>query len=127
MAHAAPARPAVGHGSLHWTGPVILGLVYGFWAAGIARDGAALSGGNALLGVVCGVAAAVLYYALRRVVAPRLPRGTRAVAWGAFAGGAVGFLHSLSDSSVLTSAVLGLLIAAAVGVTAFYRFYTTES
>lgn len=42
------------------------------------------------------------------------------------AGGAIGFLFSLSDASVLSSSVLGLIVAACTTITAFYLLYTHE-
>lgn len=126
MAHAAPARPVVGPGSLHWAGPVLIGLCYGLWAANIQRRGDAVTAGNVVLGVVTGVLVAAVYFTLRRVVAERLPRGLRAAAWGAFAGLAVGFLHSLANTTVLWSSVLGLIVAASTAVLLFYRYCTTE-
>ncbi|MFE1346264.1 hypothetical protein ACFW57_16965, partial [Streptomyces sp. NPDC058757] len=55
-----------------------------------------------------------------------LPRELRAVAWGALAGGATGFLYSLSGASVLSASMIGLLMGIGVGAGAFYLFYTHE-
>jgi hypothetical protein len=122
MTHAAPA---VRHGITSWTGPVLIGLGYGLWASNIQRRGDAVTGGDALLAVVAGLIIAVAYYALRHA-APGLPRELRALAWGSTSGIAVGFLHSLANTSILWSLALGVLAAAGVTVVAFYRFYVTE-
>lgn len=105
--------------------PALLGLVYGVWAAGNHRDAGPITGGNVLLGVVSGLAFAALYAGLRQA-APALPRELRALAWAAFAGVSFGFLYSLSDASVLRSAVMAAVVAAGVFVAAFYRYYTRE-
>ncbi|MFD4630712.1 hypothetical protein ACFVYR_24725 [Streptomyces sp. NPDC058284] len=140
MAHAAPVYPAPAPGSgthpthsAHrsgtsalWAGlPLLLGVVYGIWASGIRRDGGPITTGNVVLGVVTGVIFAVVFFTLHRM-APALPRELRALSWMAFTGIAIGFLHSLTGSSVLWSVVLGLVVGAGVFVMVFYRYYTTE-
>lgn len=140
MAHTAPGAPGTrGAPSAHgahglpdvralagtWAGPVVLGIVYGIWTAANARDGGAPTGGNILLGFVAGAAFAVLYAAVRRA-APALPRELRAAAWATFAGIAFGFLYSLGGASVLRSAGMAAVVAAAVFAVTFYRYYTRE-
>ncbi|MGW1894485.1 hypothetical protein ACWCP6_30215 [Streptomyces sp. NPDC002004] len=128
MAHAAPTtRARAGHPTIPagiWV-PVVLGIVYGFWTSGNARDGGDVTPGNILLGFVSGIVFAGLWYALHRAHA-HLPRELRAAAWAAFGGIALGFLVSLSGKTVLYSVYLGLAVAAGVFVTMFYRYYTTE-
>ncbi|MEI5098816.1 hypothetical protein RB200_09280 [Streptomyces sp. PmtG] len=120
-AHGTPGVRALSH---LW-GPLLLGVVYGVWAAGIHRDGGPITGGNVLYGVVTGVAFAVLYAALRRG-APGLPRELRAFAWAAFAGVSFGFLYSLTGATVLRSVGMASVVAAGAFAAAFYHFYTRE-
>ncbi|MFI8517572.1 hypothetical protein ACIGEZ_07060 [Streptomyces sp. NPDC085481] len=123
-AHAAvPARRQLGtHG---WGLPATIGIAYGLYAPVIARRGEALSWGQFWLGVISAVALAVSIYALRRY-GRALRREVRAVAWAVLTGGAIGFLFSLSDHSVFSSSMLGLIIGACTFVAAYYLFYTHE-
>ncbi|WP_371528129.1 hypothetical protein OG302_20660 [Streptomyces sp. NBC_01283] len=107
------------------TATVLLGLVYGIWAAGIARDAGPITTGNVLLGVVAGVVVAAVFMGLR-TIAPRLPRELRAAAWAAFAGIAFGYLYSLTDATVLRSVIMSLAVAGGVFAMTFYRYYTSE-
>ncbi|MFE0174732.1 hypothetical protein ACFWZ2_20650 [Streptomyces sp. NPDC059002] len=126
MAHASPAATGSrAAASAHWAGPVLLGIVYGIWAAGIRRDAGPITTGNVLFGVVTGVIVAAVFVALHRV-APALPRELRALSWTAFAGIAFGYLYSLTGASILRSVVMSLLVAAGVFAVTFYRYYTTE-
>ncbi|WP_405389849.1 hypothetical protein OG596_19365 [Streptomyces sp. NBC_01102] len=118
-----PARQ--GHSTTAWALPVALGVILGFWAFFINRDGGATTGGQIWLGVLSGVAFAALCFLLGRTQRA-LPRELRAAAYGALAGGAVGYLHSLNGSSVLMSSVIGLVVGAGMLVSAFYVFYTHE-
>lgn len=125
MAQAA-ARVARSHGSpTQLAAPVIGGIVYGLWAAAIGRDAGPITGWNVLLGVVSAIVFAAVYLGLH-VIGPRLGRELRACAWTAFAGIALGFIYSLTDASVLKSAVIACVVAAGVFVAVFYRLYTTE-
>ncbi|MCF3118802.1 hypothetical protein IPZ68_03630 [Streptomyces arenae] len=125
MAHASPAATGSRALSAHWAGPVLLGIVYGVWAAGIRRDAGPVTTGNVLFGVVTGAIVAAVFFALRRG-AHALPRELRALSWAAFAGIAFGFLHSLTGATVLRSVGMSLVVAAGVFVATFYRYYTTE-
>lgn len=111
------------HAVAHWALPLVLGLIYGYWVAAVDRDGGPITGWNLLLGFVSTLAFAVAYAGLR-AIAPRLPRELHAAAWASFAGIAFGFLYSQGGESVLRVTVLSLPIAAGVGLTAFYRYYT---
>ncbi|GAB2470315.1 hypothetical protein [Streptomyces incanus] len=104
---------------------VVLGLVYGYWAAANRRDGGPITGWNLLFGFLSALVFAVLCMALLSV-APKLRREVHAVLWGAFSGAAVGFLFNQTNLSVLQSTGLGLAIAAGVFVSMFYRYYTHE-
>ncbi|MFF5898113.1 hypothetical protein ACFY8O_19560 [Streptomyces argenteolus] len=112
--------------ALAWAVPVVLGVIVGFWAFFINRDGGTTTAGQVWLGVVSGVVFAVLCYALLRV-RWALPREMRAAAFGVLAGGTVGFLSSLNGNSVLTSTVIGLVVAAGMFCTMFYTYYTREN
>lgn len=92
-AHA--AVPARHHGSLGWVMPAILGVVYGFYAAFVHRNGGAITGGDVVLGVVAGVAFAALAYTLGRFQ-QSLPRELRAGAYGALCAASMGYLISLA-------------------------------
>ncbi|MET7365524.1 hypothetical protein ABZS61_06770 [Streptomyces sp. NPDC005566] len=118
-----PARRT--HSALAWAMPLTLGVILGFWAFFIRRDGGATTGGQIWLGVVSGVAFAALCFVLGRV-GPALPRELRAAAYGALTGIAIGFLYSLNGSSVFSSGVLGLVVGAGMFCTAFYIYYTRE-
>ncbi|MGW5734700.1 MULTISPECIES: hypothetical protein [Streptomyces] len=130
MAHAAPTSTAPGvlGGSALTkaaTATVLLGAVYGIWAAGIARDAGPITTGNVLLGVVAGLVFAAAFMGLR-TIAPRLPRELRAAAWAAFAGIAFGYLYSLTDATILRSVAMSLAVTAGVFAMVFYRYYTSE-
>jgi len=105
--------------------PVALGLVYGFWAAGIRRDAGPITGWNILFGFVCAIVFAVVCIALF-MVTPYLRREAHAVLWASFGGVAFGFLYSQTGESVLRSVGLGLALAVAVFAFNFYRYYTHE-
>ncbi|WP_406393834.1 hypothetical protein [Streptomyces sp. NBC_00887] len=118
-----PARRT--HSALAWALPLTLGVILGFWAFFIRRDGGATTGGQIWLGVVSGVAFAALCFVLGRV-GPALPRELRAAAYGALTGIAIGFLYSLNGNSVFSSSVLGLVVGAGMFCSAFYLYYTRE-
>ncbi|CAL9512557.1 hypothetical protein [Streptomyces sp. NPDC057838] len=138
MAHAAPAsrgttaprrRPDVLSARTHAAAavalPVVLGLIYGFWAAANRRHGGPITGWNLLFGFLTALVFAVVFAALWRL-APRLRRELHALSWFVFTGCAVGFLVSQSGESVLKSAGLGLAVGVGVLLTMFYRYYTRE-
>ncbi|MEU3480397.1 hypothetical protein ACI2LO_07250 [Streptomyces sp. NPDC033754] len=108
-----------------WVLPAILGVFYGWYAAFIAKSGSPVSWGQFWLGLISAVVLATAVYGLHRV-GHRLPRELHAAAWGSLAGIAVGFLYSLSDVSILSATVLGLIIGAGVTAGAFYLYYTHE-
>ncbi|MFJ6350361.1 hypothetical protein ACWGI1_08315 [Streptomyces sp. NPDC054835] len=123
-AHA--AVPARWHLSTHgWGVPATIGILYGLYAPVIVRDGGALSWGQLWLGLISAVVLAVAIYGLRRY-GGRLRRELRAAAWGALTGIAIGFLYSLSGSSIYSSTLLGLIVAGVNGGAAYYLFYTHE-
>jgi hypothetical protein len=105
--------------------PVVLGLVYGYWAAANRRDGGPVTGWNVLFGFVTAFAFIVLCIAVARL-APRLQRELHSGVKSAFAGAAFGFLYSQSGATVLRSTVMALVIAAAVYGVFFYRYYTRK-
>lgn len=139
MAHAAP-RPQImprqrpegirvfserTHAVAKLAVPIVLGLVYGSWAATNRRYGGPLTGWNILFGFLTALVFAVLCITLLSV-APKLRREVHAVLWGAFSGAAIGFLVSQSNMSVLRSAALGVGVMAGVFAFLFYRYYTHE-
>ena len=67
-----------------------------------------------------------LCFALGRIQ-HSLPRELRAAAYGALTACAIGFLVSLTDTSVLRSTALGRAVGAGVLVVSFYLFYTRET
>ncbi|UUU23571.1 hypothetical protein [Streptomyces sp. DSM 40750] len=126
----APATPDVfGERAHRFTNrilPVVLGLVYGYWAAAMNRDAGPITGWNVLFGFVTAFVFAALYLAVA-TVAPRLRREPHALLWAAFAGCAFGFLYSQAPQhTVLRSTLMSLGIAAAVFAVTFYRYYTHE-
>lgn len=129
MAHVTSGFPDIfstrTHRAANWVLPVVLGLVYGFWAAANRRDGGPITGWNVLFGFVSALAFMVVLVGVQ-AVAPRLKREPHAVAWGAFAGVAFGFLYSQTGASVLRSAGISLVVAGSVTAVLFYRYYTHE-
>lgn len=117
--------PAHHHTAMAWAVPVLLGVIYGFYAAFIRRDGGPSTGGQVALGFAAGVAFAVLCFALARFQYV-IPREARAAAYGALTACAIGFLVSLTDTSVLRSTILGLVVGVPVGLAMYYFFYSRE-
>ncbi|WP_256104557.1 MULTISPECIES: hypothetical protein [Streptomyces] len=106
--------------------PISLAVFYGFYAQFIDRSGEGpVTGGQVVLGVVSGLVFGALCLGLG-AVQHRLPLQLRAAAFGALTGLAIGWLHSLTSESVLTSIVLSVLIAAATTVGMFYAFYVHD-
>jgi hypothetical protein len=105
--------------------PVVLGLVYGYWAAANRRGGGSITGWNLLFGFVTALAFIVLCLAVARF-APLLKRELHSLVKSGFAGAALGFLYSQTGESVLRSTALGLATTAAVFLVFFYRYYTRE-
>ncbi|WP_411574086.1 hypothetical protein [Streptomyces fradiae] len=140
-AHAAPARhrrprsrPRTGRGAdrgaarrttLSWAIPAALGAVYALYAGFLDRGASPTNWGDVVFGLVSGLVFGALCYGLGRVQR-RLPREMRGAAYGALGGIAIGFLHNVSGASVLSSSVIGLLVGAGIGASAFYLFYTHE-
>jgi len=137
MAHAAPVGARTGpartpdvfspkvHLAARYGIPVVLGLVYGYWAAANRRDGGPITGWNILFGFVTALAFIVLCLAVA-TFAPLLKRELHSGVKSAFAGAAVGFLYSQTGESVLRSTALGLAVTAGVFLVFFYRYYTHE-
>ncbi|MEU0004116.1 hypothetical protein ABZ079_07405 [Streptomyces sp. NPDC006314] len=105
--------------------PVVLGLIYGFWAAANRRFGGPITGWNLLFGFVTALVFAVVFMALLKL-APRMRRELHALLWSAFVGCAFGFLYSQSTTTALGAALMSLPIAAATFLVFFYRYYTRE-
>jgi hypothetical protein len=105
--------------------PVVLGLVYGYWAAANRRGGGPITGWNILFGFVTALAFIVLCLAVARF-APLLKRELHSLVKSGFAGAALGFLYSQTGESVLRSAAVGIATTAGVFLVFFYRYYTRE-
>lgn len=105
--------------------PVGLGILYGIWAPFIQRHGSPLNALQITLGVVSGLAVAVLVFVLMRLPKTITPE-LRALAFGVVAGVSVGFLHSLTYASVLRSSGIGMVVGAAATIATFYYFHTRE-
>ncbi|MGC0376128.1 hypothetical protein [Streptomyces sp. SAI-229] len=106
--------------------PVLLGVVYGYWVAANRRYGGPITVENFLYGFFAGVVFSLLFMALL-ALAPRMRRELHAALWAALIGSALGFLVIQAPSpGVLRSTILGLVVAAGVFLTMFYRFYTHE-
>lgn len=118
------ARPHVHRSSLMVL--AVCAVLYGLYAEVVVRHGdGPFTGGQAVLAVVSMLGFGALWYgylSLRRA----LPRETRAAAFGLLFGVSVGFLYGLSGNSVLTVAVVSLIVAVSAGLMAFYVFYTHE-
>ncbi|MEU2386317.1 hypothetical protein ABZ606_16965 [Streptomyces sp. NPDC012461] len=138
MAHAAPRSrvrnkrsgtpdifSAQAHRIARFALPVVLGLVYGYWAAANRRYGGPITGWNLLFGFLTALAFIVLYLAVQWL-APRMKREVHAALWGAFTAASVGFLVSTTNYSVLWSMWLGLASGAALTALLFYRFHSRE-
>ncbi|MFG2886451.1 hypothetical protein ACGFYV_29815 [Streptomyces sp. NPDC048297] len=105
--------------------PVVLALVYGYWAAANRRSGGPITGWNVLFGFVTAIVFAVVCFGML-TVAPRLRREMHAVMWTVFAGCAFGFLYSQTGESIIRSVGMSLAVAAVTFVVFFYRYYTHE-
>ncbi|MER6197719.1 hypothetical protein ABT234_10150 [Streptomyces sp. NPDC001586] len=134
MAHAAPTarrRPRQSADMAHlsksaYVRPLLAGLVYGVWAAFIQRQMGPVDAGNVFYGILCGVLFAGIMFALARI-GPRLKREVHAASYGVFLGIAAGYLHSLTNCSVLRATMTGLFVGIGVGLAAFYRYYQREN
>ncbi|MFE1886891.1 hypothetical protein [Streptomyces diastatochromogenes] len=115
------------HAVAKYAVPIVLGLIYGYWAAANTRYGGPITGWNLLFGFVTAFVFAAVWMALAAVT-PRLSRELHAALWASFTGIAVGFLYSLSGRghSILGSAGMGVAFAVVVGGVLFYRYYTHE-
>jgi hypothetical protein len=113
------------HTAAKWALPLVLGLVYGYWAAANRRGGGPITGWNLLFGFVAAFAFMAVYVAVR-ALAPRLKRELHALLWAGFAGAAVGFLTSQSGATWLWSTGLALIVAAGFFAVLLYRYYTHE-
>ena len=139
MAHAAPASGGAAgrrtstpdifsertHKVARYAVPVLLGLLYGYWAAANRRDGGPITGSNLLFGFVTAIVFMVLCIAVA-TLAPRMKRELHSLTKSAFAGGALAFLYSQTGDSALRSLAFGLVLTAAIFVVFFYRYYTHE-
>ncbi|MEU1253117.1 hypothetical protein ACWHLZ_35130 [Streptomyces chartreusis] len=105
--------------------PVVLGLIYGYWAAANRRSGGEITGWNLLFGFVTAAVFMILYVGVR-ALAPHMRRELHAIVWAAFVGAAFGFLYSEAGAAIIRSCVMGAVIGAVTFVVMFYRYYTHE-
>ncbi|MFF0745122.1 hypothetical protein ACFYVL_32450 [Streptomyces sp. NPDC004111] len=103
--------------------PLLLGLTYGIYVAFMARGGNPLTWSNVWFGVLWGAVLAAVAFLVGRTTKTLAP-GIRATSFAVPFGAAMGFLHSLGGSSILTSVVMGLALAAGMFVAAYYAFYS---
>ncbi|MGV9989544.1 hypothetical protein [Streptomyces sp. NPDC003374] len=113
------------HRIARWAVPVVLGLLYGYWAAANRRAGGPITGWNILFGFVSAIVFALLMAGALRL-GPRLKRETHAAMWFAFTGLTIGFLYSQTGQSVLLAVGISVALGVAVGLMCFYWFYTHE-
>ncbi|MBJ7901923.1 hypothetical protein IF655_01220 [Streptomyces sp. DSM 110735] len=113
------------HRMLRIVVPVLLALVYGYWAAANRRSGGPITGWNLLFGFLTALVFAVVLIALL-TVAPRLPRELHAAAWTVFIGCSFGFLYSQTGDSIYRSVGNSIAIGVVTFIVFFYRFYTRE-
>ncbi|MEV7415971.1 hypothetical protein [Streptomyces sp. NPDC089919] len=131
MAHAAPTAPGRQIGGMRSMGggalalPLVLGLLYGVYAAFMKRDQSAVTVGNVFYGILCGAVFAVLLFGLRQM-GRGIPQELRAAAWGAFAGIAIGYLYSMVGFSLWRTVVVALAVAVPTTVYFMYRYHTRE-
>ncbi|MFD7897625.1 hypothetical protein [Streptomyces sp. NPDC059743] len=105
--------------------PLLLGTIYGAYAAYIARGGGPATYGQLALALISGALLALLIIGLLRFQ-HSLMRELRAAAWGTLVGCAMGFLYSLTGHSVLLSSGIGLALAVGTVIITFYAFYMHE-
>ncbi|MFI8349106.1 hypothetical protein [Streptomyces sp. NPDC085596] len=105
--------------------PVLLALVYGYWAAANRRGGGPITGWNLLFGFLTALVFGVVLFAVL-TVAPRLRRELHALTWAVFIGVSFGFLYNQAGASLVRSVGIPLLVAAVTFIVCFYRFYTRE-
>ncbi|MEW2314255.1 hypothetical protein [Streptomyces bauhiniae] len=105
--------------------PVLLALVYGYWAAANRRSGGPITGWNLLFGFLTALVFAVVLFAVL-TLAPRLRREVHALLWAVFVGASFGFLYNQAGASLVRSVGIPLIVAAVTFIVFFYRFYTRE-
>lgn len=113
------------HRLVVWGTPVVLGLIYGFWAAANRRHGGPITGMNLLFGWITALVFAILF-ALVRKLSVKMRREQHSIMRAAFWGAAVGFLLIQSGGSVWRAVVYGLIIFACAFAATFYYWYTHE-
>ncbi|MFD4538518.1 hypothetical protein [Streptomyces bauhiniae] len=105
--------------------PVVLALVYGYWAAANRRSGGPVTAWNLLFLFVTAVVFGVVFFAVL-TIAPRLRRELHALLWAVFIGASFGFLYNQAGASLVRSVGIPLIVAGVTFIVFFYRFYTRE-
>ncbi|MFJ9410529.1 hypothetical protein [Streptomyces sp. NPDC101393] len=119
-----PTRSAQGarrHIPLALALPVIAALGFGCYTLFLNHLAGAKGAQAALLGLIAAVVSGALGLLLVRYQSSMLTE-TRALAYGALFGTAMGWLYSLGGESVLKSSVWGIIMAAAMFVVSLYLF-----
>jgi drug/metabolite transporter (DMT)-like permease len=101
--------------------PVIAALGFGCYTIFLNHLAGAKGGQAALLGLIAAVVSGALGLLLVHYQSTMLTE-TRALAYGALFGTAMGWLYSLGGPSVLKSSAWGLVMAAAMTIVSLYLF-----
>lgn len=117
-------HPALPHAS-SWGVPAAIALVYCLYTAFVAGDNNRSTGRTWLIALVSAGILGVVCYAVGRWQTGRQAE-TVGAAYGVVFGCAMGYLLSLNGWSILRTALIGLALAASMGVCAFYISHTHQ-
>jgi fermentation-respiration switch protein FrsA (DUF1100 family) len=124
-AHAArTTRPELQVSST-WAVPLVLGIVYGGYAAFIASNNGASTTRTALIAIIGFVVLTAAGEALQ-ATRTSLAREPRSAAHGLVFGCAMGYLLSLSGYSVLKASLVGATLGLAMTAVTYYWIYQHE-
>lgn len=115
--HRGPAHPA------SWGVPAAIALAYCLYAAFVAGGNGHSTGRTWLIALVSAGILAVVCFAVGRWQTGRQPESVGTV-YGVVFGCAMGYLLSLNEWSILKASLVGLALAASMGVCAFYVLHT---
>lgn len=103
--------------------PVLAALGFGCYTIWMAHTSGASGGRAALLGLIAAVVSGALGLLLVHFQSSMITE-TRALAYGALFGTAMGWLYNLSGPSILKSSVWGLVMGAVMFAASLYVFRT---